>query len=238
MKVFLCGGGAGEQTAMARKCLNDSIDHRKPCLYIPLAMEPERYDGCRKWIAGEMSDVNVPEIRMVRSARELAETELTDYSMIFLGGGNTFRLLHELKKYRFLSRLRSYLEKGGVAFGGSAGTIIFGRDLDACSFDDLNETPVREIKGLDLLCGISIACHYTNRAPQQQEAFRQFLLELSKRKRIAALPEETTLFLKDGTWKSIGGPFYFFENGTEKIINQNLQTGHESVMIPQQTSFF
>lgn len=83
MRVFICGGGAGAQTALARKYLNESIDHTKPCLYIPLAMEPERYDGCRKWIAGELSDVNIPEIRMVRSARELykaREKALRDYN--------------------------------------------------------------------------------------------------------------------------------------------------------------
>ena len=83
MRVFICGGGAGAQTALARKYLNESIDHTKPCLYIPLAMEPERYAGCRKWIAGELSDVNIPEIRMVRSARELYEARekaLRDYN--------------------------------------------------------------------------------------------------------------------------------------------------------------
>ena len=223
MRVFICGGGAGAQTALARKYLNESIDHTKPCLYIPLAMEPERYDGCRKWIAGELSDVNIPEIRMVRSARELEEAELMDYSMIFLGGGNTFRLLCELKKCNFLSRMKSYLEKGGMAFGGSAGAILFGKDLDACTFDDSNETHMQETKGLDLLCGISIACHYTNRTPQRQEAFRRFLLELSKGKKIAALPEETTLLLEDGVCKRIGGPLYYFENGEEKVEDRDLQ---------------
>jgi len=43
MKAFLCGGGDGAQVESAYKRLNEVIDHSKPCLYIPLAMEPDMY---------------------------------------------------------------------------------------------------------------------------------------------------------------------------------------------------
>ena len=88
MKVFLCGGGAGEQTIEANKRLNEVIDHTKPCLYIPLAMEADMYDSCYKWITGELKDLEIPHIDMVRSAEELAEKDLSAYSVLFIGGGN------------------------------------------------------------------------------------------------------------------------------------------------------
>ncbi len=53
MKVFLCGGGAGIQTIEANKRLNEVIDHSKPCLYVPLAMEHTMYADCFEWIKGE-----------------------------------------------------------------------------------------------------------------------------------------------------------------------------------------
>ena len=36
MKLLLCGGGSGEQNALANQKLNEIIDHTKPILYILL----------------------------------------------------------------------------------------------------------------------------------------------------------------------------------------------------------
>ena len=92
MKVFICGGGSGEQTARALHRLNEVINHTLPCLYIPLAMEEEKYDNCYEWITGELSNVDIPGIEMTRSAEELSRKNLEGYSFLFIGGGNTFKL--------------------------------------------------------------------------------------------------------------------------------------------------
>lgn len=46
------------------------VDHTKPLLYIPLAMEGN-YESCQKWVQGELREVRVPAIEMVRSVEEL-----------------------------------------------------------------------------------------------------------------------------------------------------------------------
>ena len=88
MKVFINGGGAGKQTVRALQRLNEVIDHELPCLYIPLAMEKDKYDDCYEWICGELGKVVIPAIEMVRSAEELSCKHLSEYSFIFIGGGN------------------------------------------------------------------------------------------------------------------------------------------------------
>ena len=44
--------------------------------------------------------------------------------------------------------------------GGSAGAIIFGRDLDSCNTDDKNEVGLKDNTGFNMLKGYSLLCHY------------------------------------------------------------------------------
>lgn len=220
MKVFLCGGGAGEQTIEANRRLNEVIDHTKPCLYIPLAMEAEMYDSCYEWITGELKEVQLPYIEMVRSGVELAEKNLSDYSVVFIGGGNTYKLLKDLKECGAFDKLRTYLEQGGVAFGGSAGAIIFGEDLESCVLDDPNDVGLTDTAGMDVLKGVSLLCHFTSREKEEDERSKEYLLGISKHRKVLALPEEVTLFVNDGEVEVIGErPYYSFENG--RMYKQN-----------------
>jgi dipeptidase E len=143
-----------------------------------------------------------------------------DYSMIYIGGGNTFKLLSELKASGAFDKIENYLKNGGVAYGGSAGAIIFGEDLEACRLDDANDVNLTEISGFDVLKGISILCHYTNRTAEKDERSRQYLLEISEHRKVVALPEEVTLFVNEDSVEKIGKmPFYYFENGL--VVKKN-----------------
>lgn len=80
MKLILCGGGSGEQNHFANKKLNEIIDHSKPLLYIPLAMDEgdHPYDSCYEWICGELAQVQLVGIDMVRSFEELAKKTIVN----------------------------------------------------------------------------------------------------------------------------------------------------------------
>ena len=95
-----------------------------------------------------------------------------------------------LKESGSFEKLRTYLENGGVAFGGSAGAIIFGEDLESCQLDDPNEVGLKETAGYDVLGGISLLCHYTSRTVEEDEKSKDFLLSISNKRRTLALPEE------------------------------------------------
>ena len=92
----------------------------------------------------------------MKSADELATKNMNDFGVIFIGGGNTFKLLRELRTSGAFERIKEYLNSEGVIFGGSAGAIIFGKDLEACRLDDINEVNLDEINGFDILNGTSI----------------------------------------------------------------------------------
>lgn len=214
MRLLLSGGGAGEQAAPAYQKLSGMIDRSKPLLYIPLAMEKKAYPGCLEWITGELEDLQLAGIEMVTSGEELASKQLEDYCAIFIGGGNTYKLLSEIKASSAFAKISTYLQSDGIIFGGSAGAIIFGEDIESCGCDDPNDVQLADTAGFDALNGVSLLCHYTNRSPKEVEAVTRYLLALSDRRKILALPEEDTILIDGGSAQVIGTrPWYQFEKG-------------------------
>lgn len=219
MKLLLCGGGDGEQTVLANRKLNEIINHDKPLLYVPLAMEKDKYPSCYEWIQQELSEVDIPSIEMVTSGEELADKNLDRYCAIFIGGGNTFSLLSILKSSGSFDKIKQYIESNGIVFGGSAGAIIFGKDLDACRLEDTNDVGLEDTSGFDALNGISILCHYTNRTEEKDRESTEYLKKLSVGRKLIALPEEDTLFVNGENIEVIGTrPYYTFENGLRTEI--------------------
>lgn len=222
MRVFLNGGGDGKQAIDAYKKLNEVIDNTKPILYIPLAMESNLYDSCYEWINKELTDVEVPYIEMVRSAEEIVFKDLNNYSTLFIGGGNTFKLLYELKNSGAFTKIQDYLNNDGVIFGGSAGAIIFGSNLKSCMLDDSNDIGLEDVSGFDILNNISLLCHYTNRTLEKDKQSEEYLLNISAGTKIIALPEEDTIFFDNGKFDVIGTkPYYIFEDKNIIVFNDN-----------------
>lgn len=215
MKLILNGGGTGKAVESARRLLNDAIDHTKKVLYIPFAWPDPAYSGCLEFMTGELADVDKAGIEMVTTPEELTAKNPADYACLYIGGGNTFRLLDVLKSSGAFGMIRRYLEDGGIVYGGSAGAIIFGRDLDSCRTDDDNEAGLEDHTGFNLIGGWSLLCHYTNRDPERTERSRRYLLELSETKPVYAIPEEDTICVEDGRVRFIGDrPYYEFAGGT------------------------
>lgn len=217
MKLILNGGGTGNQVADARMLLNKLINHDKKILYIPFAWPDSTYSGCLEFITKELSDVEKQGIDMVKSTDELTSKNLTDYACIYIGGGNTYKLLNDLKISGAFEKIQKYLlEDDGIVYGGSAGAIIFGKDLDSCNTDDENEVGLVDNTGFNMINGYSLLCHYTSRESEKTELSRNYLIELSKIKPIYAIPEEDTIYVSNGSISVIGSRNYYeFVDGEE-----------------------
>lgn len=225
MKLFLNGGGSGEVFIEPFKILNEEIDNSKPVLYVPLAMDDKEhpYDGCFEWITDKFKNVNIPYIDMVRSFEDLSLRNFENYSCIFIGGGNTYKLLKGMKETDTFNKLINYINNGGIIFGGSAGAVIFGKDIDIISKMDKNDVNLVDTKGFNMIDGYSFFPHYTNKKSklteeenkQRFEMFTNSIIEFSKRiGKVYALPEEDTMIYIDGNIEIIGTlPYYICENG-------------------------
>ena len=231
MKLILCGGGSGEQNYYANKKLNEIIDHNKPMLYIPLAMDEAEhsYDSCYEWIEGELSGIKLAGIDMVRSFEELAQKNYDNYCALFIGGGNTYKLLKGLKDSGAFTKIKEYIEDEGIVIGGSAGAVIFGYDINIISLMDPNDVELKDTKGFDVMNGISIFPHYTNKKSKLSEeendarlnsftiAIKEFSIKYGD---VIAIPEEDAIYVNDNDLEVLGNrPFYYFKDGESQKLS-------------------
>ncbi len=222
MKLFLNGGGSTKELAMTMSKVNEAMNHNKPILYVPLAMDEldHPYDGCYEWFQKQIVNVDVVGVEMPRSFEEFASLDFNNYSAIFIGGGNTYKLLKGIKDNGIFEKINEYLNDDGIVIGCSAGAIIFGYDINSCLAMDRNDVGLVDTKGFNKLNGKSVFAHYTNSKTEEiHKKYTDYLVEYSTtNETIIALPEEDTI-LVDNENESIFGtrPYYEFNNG---VINK------------------
>jgi dipeptidase E len=176
-------------------------------------------------VTNELDSVQSPEIIMARSSSEIADKNLSDYSAIFIGGGNTYKLLKELNDTAAFDKIKDFIKNNGVVYGCSAGSIIFGKNINSISYMDPNDIELNETQGADILFGMSITAHYTNKNEEKTALATNHLIEYSKDKEaVIALPEEDTLFINDDIVKIVGTkPYYIFHNGIKTEYQPNIE---------------
>ena len=214
MKLYLSGGGSGKQNHFAYINFFRIIDKSKPILYIPLAMESNLYIGCYNWFKNEINNYNFDKFEMVKSSLELSKLDLNNYSALFIGGGNTYRLLSELKKNDNINKIKKYLSDGGIVYGGSAGAIIFGKDIDGCKLmDEKNDV---NTEGFNLVNNYSLVCHFNNK---NLKFNKNYLTIYSKKNKLIFLPEEDVIVISDNSIKIIGNYKYAIFNNQKMEIH-------------------
>ena len=230
MKLFLNGGGCGKQTLLTYKEINKIINHSKPVLYVPLAIDEinHPYDSCYEWIKEEISMIDIPNIEMVRTFEELANKDFNKYSLIYIGGGNTYKLLNGIKTMHTYDKLKEYIKNDGIVYGGSAGAVIFGKDINIIKVMDNNDVGIKDTSGFNYLNGMSLFVHYTNYKSKYteeenkklMEKYTNFIIDYTKEnEKVIAFPEEDTVFFDGKHIRVIGElPYYIFENEKKEKI--------------------
>lgn len=217
MKLYLCGGGSGKEIINAYNRFSKKIDKSKPILYVPLAMNENKYNNCFNWFKEEIKYMNVKRFDMVSSSQELSEKDFSLYSAIFIGGGNTYKLLNELKKNSNYEKIIEYLKNDGTIFGSSAGAIVFGKDINCCKLDDKNYLNLQDTKGLNFLNNYSILCHLKNKNLRRN---KDYLKEYSQKNKVIYLREDNCLVIENKKISIIGNKKYMvLKNGLYEYHN-------------------
>jgi len=204
MKAILSGGGHGDQTKELEAKFAKLLDKSKSLLYIPLAIDSKKhpYDECLKWLKSTMDNLGISSYEMI--TEETIDTlkckSPNFFAGIYIGGGNTPYLLRKIKETCLWDFLKSALNENIPIYGGSAGAAIFGKTIIPALYHDKNEVGIKDLNGFDILKGIDITCHYSEKEKQNV----QNVIRENNIKKLIALTESNGLFVTDNSIELIG----------------------------------
>ena len=201
MALYLSGGGSPEQAKEIEEAFFHSLSPTTHILYIPIGLKGIRpLDQCIDWFTSHSARYGAKNFQTLRSF----DQNLEPFDAIYIGGGNTFSLLGEVRSSGFEEVLKRSIGDGLPVFGGSAGAAIFGASISTVEHIDQNVTGLIDLRGLDFVPPYSIWVHYT----EQDDA----LIE-AKATPIVALSEQSGIVVDSGI-QEIGPVKFFHESDT------------------------
>ena len=187
--------------------------------FIPFASVEKNYDEYAANVTNALGHVGI-QINAAKSgnARSLIET----CNAIIIGGGNTFKLLHDIYELNLVDLIKEKVNNGTPYIGWSAGSNILSPTIGTT-----NDMPIIQPKSFNALgiFSFQINPHYFN---QKVESFNgetrdqrlEEFLELNPQSSILALPEGTWLELHNNNLMFCGeAPGTLFQRGElEELI--------------------
>jgi dipeptidase E len=170
--------------------IRDFVSSRTRVVFIPYALHDRRAYCAQAESRLRELGLEVTSVHDVSNAVRAIERS----EVVFIGGGNTFRLLHELQKNQLIEPIRHAVGSGALYIGSSAVSIV------ACpSLKTTKDMPVVQPLSFEALSLVpfQISPHYldpdltsTHMGETQEQRILQFLEE----------NEETVIGLREGSF--------------------------------------
>lgn len=194
-RIFIAGGGGSDDSRLIDKKFAATLDHKKPLVYIPNAMNRHSYQSCLRWFMSVVNPLGITTIEMWHNLNPSRPIE--DIGGIYVGGGDTVKLITEIRESGFDEYLLKSFESGIPLYGGSAGAIIFGEDIRLAP--EAKRLEPTEAAGLRIINGYSVACHYRT----SRERVVQRLAKVIG-KSVIAIPEKSGGYIKNNLLTNFG----------------------------------
>jgi dipeptidase E len=173
----------------ARDAILQALDGRRSLVFVPFALAD--HDGYTDMVRRALEPLGVS----VRGAHEGTPADLVaDAEAVFVGGGNTFRLVKAIHDLGLISVVRARVAEGMPYLGSSAGTNVATPTLRTTNDMPIVQPPSFETFGL---VPFQINPHYldpdpgsTHQGETREERLTQFLEE----------NDVPVLGMREGTW--------------------------------------
>ena len=221
--------GNGAYLQMALPVIKNFLgDHLFTIAFIGFAAVDNNYEAYADMVRTAMSSLPY---KIITVKPDDAKATIENADVIITGGGNTFKLLHDIYDCQLLDVIRDKVNKGTPYIGWSAGANIAGPGIGTT-----NDMPVIAPKSFNALglLPFQINPHYTNAKPaghngetrdQRLEEFMQMNPGLP----IVALPEGTALQLEGNQLHFIGekGAVLFYWDEKDTMAKRAIVAGED-----------
>ncbi len=202
--IILSGGGKGEISFDSKKKFISLLDKSKPLLYLPIAADTKKrpYSKYFSWISEEITKISDIQLKMI-SEDELKTMTVSDYlkfSGIFIGGGNTFKLLKLLKSTEAFVRLKKLGELNFPIYGESAGAVVLGKNISPALSTKDDHYGLVDLTALNLFPDYLIFPHHEK---ENNDFITKFMKKNSINKAIG-IPEDSGLLFEKGNVQILG----------------------------------
>ena len=201
MSIFLIGGGEigrksiYETEEIDKRIIKETGDPHPTLLFIGLAsaFSDSYYDTIKKNYKNLGCNTIYLKRKNIINNPDIVEEKFQNANIIYIGGGDTIKLLEEIKGFHLEKYLKKSLENNCVIAGISAGAILLSKEGFSDSFILRGESNhYKMVKGLEF-SNLSICPHFENNSEKEEE-LKEFLKKESKE--IYALENNTALIIK------------------------------------------
>jgi len=208
VKLILAGGGGAEDSKQLDKLFVSLIPKGKKMLYIPVARKKD-YKECYNWIKSVFFPLGFDDIIMWTDLSNKRYEDLKGIGAIYVGGGNTFRLLSELRSTKFDEILMKFIRSDRIVYGGSAGAIVLGKNILTSS--DENVAKIKNFSGFGIIKNCSVWCHYNK---NQDSKILRYIKKFGFP--VIAIPNRSGIFLDEEKVEIIGSKQVYLFKGHKK----------------------
>ena len=157
---------------------------------------------------------NIEDIDLKDKTQSELEQMLASKDIVYVEGGNTFYLLHWIRKSGFDRCVTDFLNRGGIYVGVSAGSYIACPTIEAATWkrQDRNTIGISDLTALGLVPFL-ITAHF-------EEKYRTIIDAAAKKTRypVVALNDKQAVLVEDAKVQAIGEGKKEFWNGFREAI--------------------
>lgn len=160
--LYLGCGSAAEEADLWRSMMHRATTR---IVYWPFALPADLARSADGWLRANLDALGIGyQVDTWQTLADHGPADLDPESvdLLFVGGGNTFVLLDQVRRYGFVEPVRNFWRAGGDYYGGSAGAVLACDSVEIAAGLDPNEPGLQDLAALGLLSGAAVLPHFTD----------------------------------------------------------------------------